>query len=551
MAIDQAAAKPKPRPIWMKIVDPSESRARAFTLGAAATAVMLTGSFLNFLNYYGYPVGSAEVQLVFAGVLAVSAVVGLVAATLGVFAQLVVPVLLVVLAIQLNFGGAFLTVGVLASALLARFARQALILWFGVVVISELWTAATGTAGGHPAAAGSAVQTGAMATKKSDIAVVHLILDEHIGLEAIPDFVPRGPEAREQLRTFYLRHGFRLLAGAYSESLHTVNSIPRILGLEPALPWKQGGRWGTTVEQNRYFDVLQWMGLRITVAQSDWIDYCNHPAVETCMTRAAGGLIDVGDQLPVSDKAYILAFRFAALSALARSALGVYDLAVFYVRRVGLDLPFVQQLQETSTSSLNGMATFEWVIGQTRALTPGQAIFAHVLVPHYPYIYDKACRMLRQSEWRGRASRVSWQARYDAYFDQVECVTHKVEEMLSAIAASPAAGKTVIIIHADHGSRIVQFDPVIENDGRFTDRDLVDGLAAFFAVSAPGIEPGYDSKRYPLRLILDALARSQFRGVTPDLPTGFHHSVKIEDRKWNPIAERSMVDKEWWNEDVD
>ena len=546
--MDEARASTEARPIWTRIVDASESRWRAGLLGAGATALTLVGSFLNFVNYNAYPAGSPEVLLVLAAMLGAAIVAGVVAATLGVFGQIVFSVLLTVLAIEANFDGKWLYLGIVASVLLARFSRQALILLFGVVVVSEAWTAMSGTGEAHlkPLAAAADVDLNA---HHPDIALVHVILDEHIGLEGIPRSEPQGPEMRERLQAFYVDHGFRILGGAYSESLHTVNSIPRILSLADGGTWKQGVREGTHVEQSAYFDALQAMGFRITVVQSDWIDYCQHPAADRCMTRVAGSLIDVGDRLPVTDKAAILAYRFAALSTFATAALGTYDIVAYYGRRFGISLPIVQMLQQTGTSPLNGMTTMEWTIDEARALTPGRAIFAHVLLPHYPYVYDRDCSIKRFSKWLGRGSVAPRSARYAAYFDQVACATRKVEDMLSAVAASPAAGKTVFILHGDHGSRITVRDPTVENEGVFSDRDLVDGLAAFFAVSTPEIAPGYDTGRYPLRLILDALVHSQFQVATPDLPSSFVHTMEIEDRRWNPVSERSIDDRGWWVEE--
>ena len=131
MVADVAVKEPGRQAIWMKLVDATESRKRAFVLGTAATALTLVGSFLNFLNYNAYPVTSAEALLVLGAMLALSVIVGLSAACLGVFGQMLLPWLLVVLAIELNFGGTLLVAGIIGSVLLARFARQALILWFG------------------------------------------------------------------------------------------------------------------------------------------------------------------------------------------------------------------------------------------------------------------------------------------------------------------------------------------------------------------------------------------------------------------------------------
>lgn len=542
------ATRDERRAQWERFVGPTESRSRAVALGSAAAGLMLIGSFLNFLNYNGYPLGRVEVALDLIALGLGALVVGLVGTALGMAGRLVIPLLLVVLAVDFN-SDAFLPLLISpAVALVAiRFVRQALILLFGVVVVAALWSAATGGAGGGQASMTHAVPPIVAGQQmKPDLAIIHLILDEHIGIEGIPDSVPKGPEARERLRQFYLGHGFHIFGGAYSESLHTYNAIPRALSLGIPRAWQKGGRSGVALTSNLYFDKLQSMGLHIEVAQTDWLDYCDHPAVVACATRPAGSLIDVGDALPASDKAAILIYRFAALSGISQNALAIYDLAARTGRRSGYDLPLVQLLQRTITSTLNGMATFEDVIGAARSITPGKALFAHVLLPHYPYVYDPACGIRRVSKWLGRRSAVAWETRYAAYFDQVQCATAKVAELLAAVGQSPAAGKTVIIIHGDHGSRIMHMEPTVENDGKFSGRDLVDGHAAFFAVLAPGIGPGYDKSRYPLRILLDALVESNFRSSSPVLPSGFVPTIAIEDHKGNPVYERNVHDAVWW-----
>jgi hypothetical protein len=532
--------------LLLRIGGPAEGWIRASVLGGTATALTLAGSFLKFLNYNDYPVASSEAMLVFAGILVLSTAVGLCCGTWRGFTRIVIPAILAYLAIDLHFNNSWLPViGVLAAAVFSRFSRQALILLFGVVIVSETSIAAVGAS---PAADEAPVRAASTVPAKSQLAIVHLILDEHIGLEGIPDSVPRGAEVRERLRRFYLDHGFRIFGGAYSEGLHTVNAVPRALNVENPNPWNKGDkRNGITLERNAYFDSLQSMGMQIDVIQSDWIDYCGHIAVEKCKTYFAGGLIDVGDKLPTTDKAAILIYRFAALTGLVRNMLQVYDILALAARRAGFDVQPVELRTRLFTSSLQAMAVFEDAIEAARSLVPGKAIFAHVLLPHHPYVYDPACGVRRVSDWLGAGSAVPWERRYTAYFDQLICTISKVEALLAAVASSPAAGKTVFIIHGDHGSRIVRTEPRIENEGKFSSRDLVDAHAAFFAVAIPGIEPGYDTGRYPLRVLLDALVRSQFRTLEPTLPADFVPTIMLEDREWNPTAERPVGEVEWWN----
>ena len=88
-------------------------------------------------------------------------------------------------------------------------------------------------------------------------------------------------------------------------------------------------------------------------------------------------------------------------------------------------------------------------------------------------------------------------------------------------------------------------EPIVEN-GVATARDLIDAYSTFFVVSALAITPDYDSGRYPLRVLLSMLVESDFQDSTPIMPDDFVHAILIEDRRWNPVHERTLEDSKWW-----
>jgi len=61
--------------------------------------------------------------------------------------------------------------------------------------------------------------------------VIHLVLDEHIGVEGIPENIEGGRQLKKDLISFYAKNGFRLYGKAYSRYSITLNSIPSLFNL--------------------------------------------------------------------------------------------------------------------------------------------------------------------------------------------------------------------------------------------------------------------------------------------------------------------------------
>jgi hypothetical protein len=66
--------------------------------------------------------------------------------------------------------------------------------------------------------------------------------------------------------------------------------------------------------------------------------------------------------------------------------------------------------------------------------------------------------------------------------------------------------ESIIILHGDHGSRIVLTEPSAENQHALTKQDLVDGFSTLFAMKMPGKSGGYDASPWPLEQLFAKFA---------------------------------------------
>jgi hypothetical protein len=363
-------------------------------------------------------------------------------------------------------------------------------------------------------------------------ALVHIILDEHLGIEGFPDADPKARAVRRQLKTFYTSHGFRLFGRAYSEQLRTTNAIPQIVNFGAVQPQSPKGKKGRVLDRNAWFDLLGKEGYRLTVYQSDYIDYCGNPAVARCvrytfskMGAAANAAMSLGDRISV------ILVRFALLADAAQNFRALYIPLFRNLEARGYHPPGVALVSMGRTSSLNAAEAFDTLISDLRHARPGEAYFAHILLPHDPYALAPDCapKPLRQWQLHDPGSPIA--ERRSAYFDQVQCVLRKVSAAYAALSDSPAGQRFLMIVHGDHGSRITKVNPTIETVGKFDEDDLVAGYSTLFAIHAPGIRAGYDPQPIAVPELLKGLAASRFTTVPR---AGRRHEIILNDRSWAP-----------------
>lgn len=491
---------------------PWQHELRAAAAPALAGIAVMAASLINFLNHNQYPLLRPEVGLVAALLLAGVLLMAVVYACGGRIVRMVLQVLLIYIALDLNFDGLLVPLAAVGAAVvLQRHAIPFIAVAASVVLVSMfagMAFADRSPNNGAPAPA---------AAKESNLPViVHLVLDEHIGVEALLHDIPEAAAMGETLKRFYLDKGFRLFGAAYSEHMRTMNALPRLFNFGAGQPWDPARRIRSSLSSNAYFDRLGEAGYRIFVSQTDYIDYCNNRFVVECSTRRAAELTAVVDApLSTADKAEIITVEFAKLSPVLLLSAAIYVNAA--------DAEQVQTIPPTGP-----LRTIRRLAGELRNAAPGSVYFVHELLPHTPYALDRDCRLKERGAWRSQ-SHGPRKERMRAYLDQIACLNRMTEDIFEA--AGPGA---IIVVHSDHGSRITDIEPNIESIGTFSDHDLLAGYATLFAVRAPSIEAGYDSRTLPITELLRTLALSRFRSADISLATDFQPTVVLEGQDWKP-----------------
>ena len=340
--------------------------------------------------------------------------------------------------------------------------------------------------------------------------IIHIVLDEFIGVEGIPTDIDGGKDLKEELKSFYLDKGFHVFGKAFSSFYHTHDSMSHLLNPSESYArglTKPGGkRVDYELIRSEYFSRLEERGYIFNINQLSHSNYCN--AVKTRLAKcrtARANTAKLLQNLPVSwpGKFRVLARLYFSQSLIWRAIRAMYRRISAMISSAWLPLP-IWQWERPLAGPLSAFESVDFPEKDLRTASRGEYHFAHMLTPHSPHVYDRNCEVDEPSEWTWRRipeglSKLSntpeiRRHRYKRYFEQVRCLQKRIAGLLAFIDRSSDLKDAVLILHGDHGSRITLWEPRSSNKERLVQSDYVDGYSTLFAIRGPGLPAGYDMR---------------------------------------------------------
>lgn len=386
---------------------------------------------------------------------------------------------------------------------------------------------------------------------------IHLVLDEFIGVEALDPEVAAQKTIKQEIQSLFVDNGFRLFGRAYSEYNLTTYTLSAGLNNYNGNNPQQFFEYDVAENENKlsvnqYFRELFDAGYNIDVVQSSFLDFCNSeaPVVSSCLTYKIGSFS--GDSLAPLDSAEkfdLVLSTFWRRSFLKRLIHRLYGYTQAILGVLGLDLPHWPFISDLSTGHIQLLPIYDRLVADIASAPGGSLYFAHLLLPHHPYAFDRQCEIRRPlMNWDrpftlealpdGRQNTAQSRAqRYGAYVSQVRCTLAKIGELVEAMKVSGVYDDATIVIHGDHGSRIAELRPLLENRERLAPQDFYDNYSTFFAVKAPHVSPGYDVRMLPLSYLLRLAEGREPAGRDPG---GEHRVYLLEHARDEPLISVPM-----------
>jgi hypothetical protein len=310
---------------------------------------------------------------------------------------------------------------------------------------------------------------------------IHIILDEHIGIEGVPPSYDKEKKLSLGLKKKYLDQGFLTFGRAYSRFKKTERSFHSFLNFDSSYNPSSDADKEDNLTPNALFNTLSKRGYIINIFSTSGYPFCQNNTTYRfgkCITTWGGGL-------ELYHNGALILHNFARKMRL---------LNMYQVIQPKLGMPEVNLTMYPQTLKIVATANeFIDILGEGKR---GNAYFIHLLLPHSPYLLDETCAYNYDGNF---FIKENLDVIYERYIKQTQCAHVMVDKILNKLDSNKEAQDSTIIIHGDHGSRIPwKLDGTVS----FSDEEYIQWFSTFFAVRSPTITPSYDRRPFALDELL-------------------------------------------------
>lgn len=313
--------------------------------------------------------------------------------------------------------------------------------------------------------------------------LIYLILADHGGYKAeTEEWKAAFPQSKNPvaesnspafINAFYQSNGFTFYPSAYlrfSDRYRNVGAAvnpsleevtPKLFSRDDASYYVSSSDARVFLLRNDLFKAFKDKEYKINVYQTYPFDFCTgfESDVEKCVTYPAplGALYQT--DLSVPDRVLLLVGHFLNSMPAGKKAVEKLRGKPFFA-----DFPFIRN--PLSHSLPVGQAgVLHRLVKDAESAKGKNVFFAHLNLPHYPYMYDENCNLVGDPMlWRSRGSVNPKKDLLDAtknrqaYMRQLACTYGQLNYMLNDLKDSGALKNTKIVIHGDRGDGLQKDD---------------------------------------------------------------------------------------------
>lgn len=273
------------------------------------------------------------------------------------------------------------------------------------------------------------------------------------------------------------------------------------------------------IKDNKVLENLKERGYRTRVYNFQGLDLCNGDAASAdyCYKYHYNDIrLIANTKVSLIDKIFLIFGHFMKPTPTTNSS-QIFPIVVikailasFMGDRIS-QVPIFGSSDYDRVSPLSGMEAFEALMADVERYPRGTAFIAHILFPHYPYMYDSSCNMVKDPhKWLNvniftymNGNDPMQEERKRRYYQQTRCLYSTLSKWFSKLRTTDALSGATVIMHGDHGSRICDAYPRAVSVGNPRWNQITKNcFSILFGIKAPNVSPGLSNSIKPLEQLL-------------------------------------------------
>jgi Sulfatase len=167
-------------------------------------------------------------------------------------------------------------------------------------------------------------------------------------------------------------------------------------------------------------------------------------------------------------------------------------------------------------------------LGQSPSDSAPTFAFAHILNPHYPYVFDADCR-----PYSKRPARRWGQGRENDYLEQVRCLNHLLLSTVTQLVQGSKADPIILLV-SDHGSNSLDYSSSATAEA-VSPEQARERLGAFGAFRLPGSGNASIPDSVTLVNLIPLVLNSYFDASLPLSPDSLYMSLEKTPYLFAPV----------------
>lgn len=279
-----------------------------------------------------------------------------------------------------------------------------------------------------------------------------LILDEMSGIESVDSYEQNGEITKKYLLSFLKKNKFNIYTNSFSDYGSTLNAVPTILNgiVEkqkylnnkikfPFLNKSNNYFISWNLNENKFFD--KYRDSNIVVFQSMFINYCNHDSVIKCFQY---------NPFKKYNK-YLDGFKYNLIGQIISFYKNNVSISGNIFWRLTRHLKLADSLLDPEGEKAI-LPSLILDIEKEILNEKNKLIFAHLLIPHVPNVFDENCEYSRS---RGiNYNFISRQKKILQHNIERKCTFEFLDKLFESLKSKKKFENLKITIFSDHDSRI-------------------------------------------------------------------------------------------------